>query len=215
MGKLKDLTGQKFGRWTVVSRAPNGPKSHAFWNCRCECGTERSVCHSSLVAGTSKSCGCLTLEVLHKRATHGHTAGDKPTRAFTTWANIISRCTNHGASNYQYYGGSGITVCDRWRSFKDFLNDMGEPPEGLSIERINNSLGYSPENCRWATHTEQCNNRRNSRFISYNGITHTLSEWSRITGINRDTLKRRAKLKWPPEKMLFHPVINRTRSSNC
>ena len=210
MAKLKDLTGQKFGRWTVVSRAANQLGSRAYWNCICICGTGKHVYHGSLVYGKSISCGCHNNEARKARTKHGHTAGNGFTKTYSTWANMIARCTRESSGNYRFYGGSGITVCDQWLTFANFLKDMGNPPAGGSIERIDNTLGYSPENCRWATHIEQCNNRRNSRFITHNGETHTLSEWSRITGINRDTLKRRDNLGWPAEKVLTHPVIRHT-----
>lgn len=127
----------------------------------------------------------------------GHTRGMKRTPTYLCWRNMISRCTNKNRPDYQYYGGRGISVCDRWKeSFGCFLSDMGERPKNMSIDRIDNSLGYSPKNCRWATSDEQMQNTRATRRITFNGETMGLTAWARKVGINRQSLSDRIKRGW-------------------
>jgi len=156
-----DLTGLRFDRWTVVGYvfSRNG-KAH--WNCRCECGTSREVAGGNLRGGLSRSCGCLNLEVVRQQhVTHGENRGGRRTSEYTTWKSMRQRCTNPKEQGYRYYGARGISICERWGSFKNFLADMGRRPgPGYSIDRIDNDGNYEAENCRWATQTEQ---RRNSR----------------------------------------------------
>jgi hypothetical protein len=148
-----DITGHRFGRLVAISHI-----SFQGWLCRCDCGNETIVQGPNLRNGNSKSCGCLRVELAISRATkHGHA---KKTATYSSWQAMIKRCTNPNTWSWKHYGGRGITVCDRWRySFENFLADMGEKPEGLTLDRINNELGYSPENCRWATPAEQFRNR--------------------------------------------------------
>lgn len=116
---------------------------------------------------------------------------------------MISRCTNENRPDYKYYGGRGITVCDRWRnSFGSFLEDMGERPEGMSIDRKQNSIGYGPDNCKWSTSKQQMQNVRTNRNITFNGETLCLMEWARRIGINKQSLSDRIKRGWPLEKAL-------------
>ena len=121
---------------------------------------------------------------------HGHAVnGISPT--YHSWAGMKARCTNPKHRSYARYGGNNITLCDEWYNFNNFLKDMGEKPKGTSIDRVDNTLGYFKENCRWATDRQQAINKRNTRYITFKGTTKTISEWSEITGIPVPSLSYR------------------------
>jgi len=128
--------------------------------------------------------------------------GMSNTRIHNNWSNMISRCTNPKNPCYPRYGGRGIGVCKRWMVFENFYEDMGDPPEGMSLERKDNNKGYHPDNVVWDTRTSQANNRRTNKMITYNGKTQTMAQWSRETGIHQDILYKRFKRNWSAEKAL-------------
>src|SRR5690242_10933367 len=136
MTQLIDMTGRKFGRWTVLERAPRGKVSNAKWLCRCECGNERAVVSVVLRRGESVSCGCYRAEVSAQRELkHGHAVG-RTTRTYNSWASMMHRCTNPNYYQWENYGGRGIKVCERWQQFENFLADMGERPSGTTLDRV-------------------------------------------------------------------------------
>lgn len=195
-GHAEDLTGRKFSRLTVIERVYRN-RPGTFWLCECDCGNIRIVQASKLKNGMTKSCGCWSKELQEKFA-HRWDGHIKSTRCegklYRTWSGMRSRCTNTKDPHYRRYGARGISVCEEWDSFDAFKewSEKNGFAEGLSIDRIDNDKGYSPDNCRWATPVQQATNRSTSRFIVVNGVSKTISEWSRITGVARSTIAYRA-----------------------
>ena len=149
--------GDRFYRLTVIGRSDRRDGKNTCWHCRCDCGRETVVSTGQLRRGTSKSCGCLAIELARARKEHG--MADTP--VYRVWQAMKNRCYNPKQRAYPYYGGRGISVCGRWReSFSSFLSDMGMPPTGMSLDRIDNDGNYEPGNCRWATTLQQRHNRR-------------------------------------------------------
>ena len=207
--KFKDLTGQKFGKLTVIERAEDyiTPRNEreVQWRCKCLCGRECIVRGHSLRNGHTTSCGCAIIEASTKHGMHG-------TRLYNIYMGMNKRCYNKNDTSYSDYGGRGIYVCDEWRGENGFINFKNWAlangyTDELSIDRKNNNGPYSPENCRWTDLKAQANNRRSNVFITFNGETHTIAQWAEITGIPYDTLHNRyVNMRWTVEDCLMTPV---------
>ena len=185
----KNLVGEKFGRWTVLSQGPK-KNSHYSWVCECECGTVREVLGIHLKGCKTLSCGCLKLEYSAKRLT---THGKSKTAEYSTWTRMVDRCTNPNNPNWDRYGGRGIKISDEWRhDFELFLADMGmRPTSEHSIDRINNDGDYTKENCRWATKKEQSRNTSRNRMVIVDGKSISLAEASDVLGLHYSNAKWR------------------------
>lgn len=153
-----NLVGKKFTRLTVLSRQGSDIRQESKWLCICDCGQKIIAIGGHLQSNHTKSCGCLLHDVL---TTHGMSK----TPVYRVWANMIKRCTNPNNPGWKDYGGRGITVCEEWYEFKNFFKDMGLPPKGLTLERINNNGNYEPDNCCWATRSEQNSNKRSKKTM--------------------------------------------------
>lgn len=192
MSKFIDLTGQKFGRLTVIKRAPNAKNGQTMYLCQCECGKYSTVTGVQLRSGHTKSCGCLRKDLL---TTHNATHS----RMYVLWWGIKQRCFNPKSNGYENYGGRGITICDEWRkdfqAFYDWAMANGYTDK-LSIDRIDVNGNYEPSNCRWVDMKFQGNHRRNNRLIEHNGEILTVSEWSERTGIKVGTIYSRLDRGW-------------------
>lgn len=181
MGKFIDISGQQFGRLRVTRQLAERQDKHILWECVCECGNVKPVRSQDLRNGKVLSCGCYARDVNATRLTeHGKTGS----KVFRVWKNMRNRCTKPNATGYENYGGRGIAVCERWEHFEKFLEDMGEPPPGGSLDRIDNDKGYSPDNCRWATRERQQRNNRRTRLVTYQGIEKPLPDWCDELGLN-------------------------------
>ncbi len=185
---MKDLKGQKFTRLLVVG-GPTIRNGSTYFTCKCDCGTVKEVRSSHLIQEKTLSCGCFNKEknsLVHKP--HGMTK----TATYHSWQGMYRRCYNKYDPKYSIYGARGIKVCERWLElFENFYEDMGECPNGCSIDRIDNNGDYSKENCRWATSKEQANNRRCSKIHIYNGKKQNQKDWSKEFNISPSMLERR------------------------
>lgn len=217
MAVAKDITGQKFGRLTVIRCAAKEYKGRIYL-CLCECGNTKLIKQCNLGKST-KSCGCLRKEVAKRKrcilvgnkhgVTHGMRPGGRKSPVYNSWQSMLKRCYSPKHDAYKNYGARGVTVCDRWRSFANFYADMGDRPPGKTLDRFPNNRGnYEPGNCRWASLGEQSNNKTNSYLISAFGKTQTMQQWAREVGLHPGVLRRRLKfLGWPIDKALTTPNL--------
>lgn len=205
---MKDRTGEKYGQLTAV-RPSRRAYGRIMWVYRCACGGEREmdICH----AIDTGHCGCLTSR---NNQTHGMTL----TKTYKSWRSAVIRCTLKSSKTYTQYGGRGIKICDRWRfgeggksGFECFYADMGERPLGKTLDRIDNSGGYAPTNCRWATLKEQCRNTRSNRIVS----GKCLSEWAELSGFSFACLWYRLKGGWTLERAITQPLRKQKKRVVC
>lgn len=191
--KEKNIAGQKFGRLTAIRRDFSKKHLESYWFFQCDCGNVKSMNKRALTQKRASSCGCAQKDAarrnLHEynkvmgRVSHGRTDHE----LYNVWAKMKARCHNKDDAAYSRYGGRGIVVCDRWFDIDNFIADMGDRPNGATIDRIDNDKGYSPDNCKWATMLEQGNNRRTNRQVVIDDVIYsTISEAIRETGFTRD-----------------------------
>lgn len=216
--RIEISVGDKYGRLTVVREVE--PKRSAGQvqrsvECRCECGVVKEYRFYSLRNGNTSSCGCLAREVA---GSGSKTHGLSDTAEYGIWQGMLSRCDSSGSQANRNYGGRGIAVCDRWRSFESFYEDMGPRPSSKhSIDRINNNGDYEPGNCRWATQKEQARNTRVNYLVEHNGEVKCVADWAEQYGFRPSVLYiRLVKLGWTFEKSVSWPVFNKgaTRARN-
>jgi hypothetical protein len=199
MSMLRDLTGQKFGKLTVLRRVERPHTRKAYWLCSCDCGQEKVICGRELLSGDTKACGCLWRK-------HGMWG----TRTYQAFKAAKKRCTTVTDKDYAKYGGRGITFL--YTSFEQFLTEMGECPPEMTLGRINNDRNYEPGNCQWESPRQQANNRHNNRPVTAFGRTENLQAWANIFGLPKETLRRRLEKGLAPEQCLLQQgkMIRRT-----
>ena len=212
MGELINMIGFHAGKLTVIKRAglKNG---QSVWLCKCDCGNTVEKYGGQLRKMQGLSCGCDTKQKFQEHA-HRTIAkkkhGDSYARLYYVWNDMKGRCYNPNDTSYHNYGAIGITVCDEWKnnypSFKKWAlengYDPGAPRGQCTLDRIDTTKGYAPDNCRWANMLIQSNNRRNSYTITLNGVTHTAREWADVAGIPAGVIYSRKKAGWPAEEIL-------------
>lgn len=159
----KEITGETFGHWTVASKVNRG-KRFSEYECVCSCGTIRIVGRGNLLQGKTKSCGCMKSASMSALMTKHGMAGASRNKVYAAWSSMMTRCFNERNKSWPTYGGRGITVCERWMSFEDFLEDMGQPEPHQSLDRIDSNGNYQPDNCRWADAKTQTRNRRSVKL---------------------------------------------------
>lgn len=204
--QVKDITGIRKGRLTVIRVVGIDDFGSTVWECKCDCGNVKNFSRGNLLRGNTNSCGCLWAENIAKQRKHG--LSKKFPAEYHIWYSMIRRCTKPNHVGYKNYGGRGIVVCKRWLSdFGNFFADMGPRPSAeMLLERLDNDGNYCPKNCVWATPEAQANNTRGNRLITWDGRTQTMTQWSRERILPVGALYRRLKKGWPVEQALTTPV---------
>lgn len=191
MQENKDLTGNKFFRLLVLSRADKSKWGDLMWNVVCDCGTEKKVAQKHLLSGNIKSCGCYMRTIRTGLFKDKNLGARAQYRAYSCWNEMKRRCYDPNRKGYKHWGGRGIVICDRWlNSFESFLADMGECEKGYSIERKDVNGNYEPSNCIWMLRNKQNGNKTNSVWLEYDGRKMILSDWAREFGINSVRITR-------------------------
>ena len=209
-----EIIGKQFGYLTVTKQVDSNKNNQICYECLCDCGNTTIVTKNHLVTGHTKSCGCYKGRMCSS-ANFKH--GQAGKRLYNTYYHMKRRCFNLKDKEYHRYGGRGITVCDEWLGKNGFENFYSWAmnsgyQDNLSIDRIDNNKNYEPSNCRWATPEQQMNNVNYNVRLTYNGETHTIAEWSRIIGIDQDTIQSRIKYyNMPVEKALFKSPTSKKR----
>lgn len=187
-----DRTGMRYGRLLVIGKSPRSVDKRAYWDCVCDCGGEISPRSDALTSGRASSCGCRQREAAARIGAATRKHNFKGTKVYRAWSHMKGRCNDVNDTRYADYGGRGIKVCERWDAFENFLADMGEPQEGMTLERLNTNLGYSPGNCVWASMLDQIRNRRISvRVVTADGLL-PVKEYAKVEGISYDCARARA-----------------------
>ena len=195
--------GDKFNRLTAIKFNRKGKLGEQHWLFKCDCGKEKVICVAHVKRGTTKSCGCLHKEmVIMRNTTDNLKHGKCETGVYKSWDSMKQRCLNENKTTYKDYGGRGITICDRWLKFENFFEDMGDRPDGKTLDRIDNNLGYSKSNCRWATRKEQANNTRGNHLLTCKDKTQNVTQWAKELEMNYNTLRSRLNRGWSVEKTL-------------
>lgn len=199
--KFINKIGNRYGKLTVLNLVQKSP--YTKWLCACDCGNQKVIFGSHLISGGTESCGCINKELTSKRVKkHGMTKS----KTYSSWRSMKSRCENPNYTGYERYGAKGITFDKSWKNFDNFLSDMGERPKNTTLDRIDNTKGYSKENCKWSTNSEQQSNRSNCLLITFNGITKTAKHWADELGMAPGTVWNRIKLlNWSVEKSVTTP----------
>jgi hypothetical protein len=198
--RKKIQIGDRFDKLEVIGFVGCLDKKNLTWLVRCDCGTVKRRIQSNLTRTARQSCGCQEIK-------HGHHRSGRENKHFANYQAMLRRCYNPKDMGYKNYGGRGITVCQAWReSFDQFMQDMGECPEGWTIDRIDPNGNYEPSNCRWADSLTQNRNRRNSVYLTVGGKTKHLQEWSKESGLKPSTIMGRIKnCGWTPEQAVKIP----------
>ena len=210
---LIDLTGKRFGRLVVI-RQDGYRGGKIAWLCKCDCGNEKTISSGSLTNGYSTSCGCFRKEYMKQKATK-HLMTGSP--LYYTYNNMKRRCYDERNDHYKWYGAENKTICDEWlgkkgfAAFAEWAMNNGYS-DGLQIDRIDNSKGYSPDNCHFVTPKQNCRNKRDNHYITIDGETKTIVEWAEIKGIPQTTIAARInKLGWSEEKAVLTPLLKRRK----
>lgn len=199
------LVGKRYGRLLVQHEVGTSHKK-SVWSCLCDCGNLIVAAGYLLRRGGVKSCGCFAIERTKEANT---THGKKGTKVYSSWSAMMTRCNNPRSRDYRRYGAKGIKVCARWRDFRYFYADMGDPPSSRhSIHRKNNAKGYFKSNCCWATPAMQAQCRTNTRSLTVNGVTRTTHQWAKISGVPSSLILTRVRrLGWPHKDAVFTPAM--------
>ena len=197
-----DMTGQKYGKLTVLSfYGRQGKSQHATWKCRCDCGNIKIIVGASIRAKRSLSCGC---ESKNTRFTSKRMKkhGKSYDRVYKIWQGMIKRCLDSNGQKSHLYFGKGIKVCERWKKFENFYADMGDPAPKMTLDRIDGNGNYEPSNCRWASREVQANNTSSNKKIQFNGQILNAGQWAKKIGIKPNTLIYRLRRGWTVERAL-------------
>lgn len=213
MSNIKNEIGNRYGRLTVLRKAGVAKDRHVLWECHCACGGVTTTKGRYLRNGDTRSCGCLDRETSRVSGRQNRTHGKARSSTYRSWRSMWARTTNPNAPDYERYGGRGIKVCERWKTFENFYLDMGDRPHDHSLDRMDNDGDYTPNNCKWSSRTEQQRNRRGNVTVTLDGESMCLAEACEKRGMPYRLVSQRVSAGWSLEKALTQPPRKWTRQT--